>query len=223
MAKKQEVETIEIVKNVIELHHWFVTIEGLGGCLMCKKADPVSPGEKKDQKKVDKAELEAMTWRDKLHYRPDIGVHFPSENIHEMLKAASRYWGMKIPGEGQKTYTNLVASGLIPEDMPLTSNGEPLLSREHTSIIQYGKWVNGNPTKPGTSVVWRIRPYISPWGGSVLFHTYDGRLTRDVIITLWSYAAQFGGLGDWRGNFGKFRLVSLEEVKDARFDATPAI
>lgn len=209
MPKKEQV--IDVTPIIATPALYEVEIQGVGGLLMNKLPDlSISKAEKKEQAKIDPVELERRTWREKLYFSPDIGVYVPGENIHECLKEGCRYWGQRIPGEGQKTYTDVVAKAVVVEDMPLLG----IKSKEDGRIVPFGKAVNGTPSKGKRSgaKVYKIRPLIQPWGGKFKMHVFDARLTEAVLRTILNYAGTFIGLCDWRPTFGRFGLVKLERV-----------
>ena len=187
-----------------------VTIQGAGGSgiLMNKMPDlSISKAEKKSQAKVDPTEAERLNWREKLYFREDGSVIIPGENIHESLKEGAAFWGMKIPGEGNKTYTNLVAASIIIEDADLGIN------KDSNAIIPFGKAVNGNPSKGKKSgcKVYKIRPLIRPWKVTFTMHFFDGRLSLEILRTIFHYAGTFKGLGDWRPTYGRYEIVEIKE------------
>lgn len=186
-----------------------VSIAGLDGILFNKMPDLSQPKTKKaDQAKKDPTEMEQLLWREKLYFNDNGETYIPGENIHECMKEAAKYWGQRIPGEGQKTYTDVITKAVICENMWLG------IKKDDPKFIPFGKNVNGNPSKGKKSgaKVYKIRPLLRPWGGTFKMHVFDGRLTEDVLKVVLSYAGTFIGLCDWRPNFGRFELVSLKEV-----------
>jgi len=205
MAKKiVEVENLTITKPKV----YEVEIRGVDSILFNKIPDMSKPKtEKKDQAKIDRAELELLTWREKLYFDENNEVYIPGENIHECLKSGAQYWGQKIPGEGNKTYTDVVASSIICTNIYLG------LKKDNEEIIPFGKMANANPSKGKKSgaKVYKIRPLVRPWGGTFDMHVFDGRLTPSILETVISYAGAFRGLCDWRPIHGRFELIRVSE------------
>lgn len=203
MAKSKAIEGVDL--TITTPAAYIVTIRGMDSILFNKMPDLSIPKSKsKKQTQEDRLENEKATWREKA-YRDDKGELFiPGENIHESLKEGSAYWGQKIEGAGNKTYTDLVKSACIVEDMPL--------GMTEKDLIAYGKAVNGTPTKRSPSKVYKIRPLLRPWGGQFKIHVFDGRLDESILKTIISYAGLFRGLCDWRPKFGRFEIVSIEKV-----------
>ena len=209
-------ESILTQKIVTVNRCYLMTIAGHTGLLMNKIPETTTPpGEEKKQTKLTHHEREEMSWRDKLYYREDIGVHIPGENLHESFKEGAKYWGQRIPGEGMKTYTDLVASAVVVEDAPLGSDGP--MRKDDPTIVAFGKMVNSTPTKgkKGTGRVYRIRPLIIPWEATFKMHVYDERLTPEVLQTIITFAGQFKGVCDWRPQYGRYGLVDMEEIEYA--------
>ncbi|MFA5252029.1 MAG: hypothetical protein WC454_05545 [Phycisphaerae bacterium] len=208
MAKKTEI--IDIPNLVITSPALYeIEVKGLDSILLNKMPDLSMPKtESKAQAKIDPVERERQTWREKAYYDEDGMVYMPGENIHECLKSASKYWGQKIPGEGNKTYTDVVDKAVICENMPFG------IHKDSDGLIPFGKAVNGNPSKGKKSgaKVYKIRPLIRPWGGTFRIHVFDARLSEDVLKVILSYAGVFIGWGDWRPVFGRFDLVNLRKI-----------
>lgn len=216
-AKKPETIIVKPKLMVTNPKKWLATIQGTGAMLMNRKFDPgeeeellVAAGKGRGSK-VANDEKERLLWREKVYHTPSLGVYVPSENIHQCMQEGCKYWGQTIPGEGKKTYTDVIKSACVVEDMPL-GNGKPL-EKDDPTIVEFGKWVSGNPTRgKGGGKVWRIRPYIGMWEGTFIINTFDSRLTKDVLEVILTYAGQFKGLNDWRPKFGRFQLAGLEEI-----------
>ena len=210
MTKKDSTVIIDVPNLVITSPALYeVSIKGMDSLLMNKMPDLSVPKTKKsNQTKIDPVELEQMIWRDKAYYDESGNVYIPGENIHECLKDAAKYWGQRIPGEGQKTYTDVVTKSIICENLNLGIN------KDSDKLIPYGKAVNGNPSrgKKSGAKVYKIRPLIRPWGGTFRMHIFDGRLSQEVLKVILSYAGTFIGLCDWRPTFGRFELVEIRRV-----------
>lgn len=208
MTKKTEA-TIDVPNLVITSPAQYeVVITGMDALLMNKMPDLSQPKTKGDTntKKLDPLEREQLTWREKAYITDDDMVYIPGENIHECMKEAAKYWGQRIPGEGKKTYTDVISKAIICENIQLGVHKDDL--------VPFGKAVNGNPSKgkKSGSKVYKIRPLIRPWTGTFKFHVYDARLSRDVMRVIITYAGAFIGLCDWRPVFGRFELAELRRL-----------
>ena len=204
-------------KNIIELEPLIVTkparyqisIKGMDAILFNKMPDQSkSKTELKNQEKIDPIERERMMWREKAYFDADGMLYVPGENIHECMKQGAQYWGQKIPGAGNKTYTDVVNSAVVVENMLLG------VHKDDDKLIPFGKSVNGNPSKGKKSgaKVYKIRPLLRPWGGTFVIHVFDGRLTLSVLKTVLTYAGAFRGLCDWRPVYGRFELEKIEQI-----------
>jgi len=189
---------------------YLVSIKGVDACLQNKMPDLSKPKTSDpDQAKMDDLQREQLYWRDKLYINSEGHVIWPSENVHQMLQDASKYWGQRIPGEGQKTYTDVIVKSVVCEDCDLG------ITPDDPTIIPFGKSVNGNPSKGKKSgaKVYKIRPMIRPWQGTFVMHVFDARLNPTVLMTILTYAGVYIGLSDWRPTFGRFELTGFERVK----------
>lgn len=208
MAKK-EITTIDLgTISVTTPTLYTVTLRGMDGILFNKMADQSVPkSAKKEQAKMDDLEREQTFWREKL-YVLDGEIFIPGENLHQSMCDGAQYWGCKIPGEGNKTYTDVVKSATVVESMMLG------IRKDSDKIVPFGKSCNGKPSggKKSGSRVYKIRPLLRPWGGSFQMHVFDARLTPAVLKVILTYAGTFRGLGDWRPSFGRYEVVSISEV-----------
>lgn len=205
MAKKSEV--IDITPLVITKPALYeVEIKGMDSIIFNRFMMDSEKTPENDKAKENPTDREWRIWRDKAYITEQGNLYIPSENIHECLKEGSKYWGQKIPGEGNKTYTDVIASALICENIDLGATKEELLA--------FDKQVNGNPSKGKKSgaKVLRVRPLLRPWGGTFRMHVFDSRLSLDVLRIVLSYAGTFRGLGDWRPIYGRFELVSIKKI-----------
>lgn len=209
MASKKEAQIIDVPSMVVTSPSMYeVGIKGLDSILFNKMPDQSKPKTEGKTAKQDPLEKEQATWREKAYYEDDGMVYLPGENIHECMKEAAKYWGQKIPGEGNKTYTDVIAKAVICENMNLG------IHRDSEQLIPFGKSVNGNPSKgkKSGSKVYKIRPLVRPWGGTFRLHVFDARLSTDVLRVILTYAGTFIGLCDWRPSFGRFELVGIKKL-----------
>lgn len=185
-----------------------VTIKGLDSLLMNKMPDLSKAKKEKDQSKKDSLSKEESSWREKIYFNENEEVYIPGENIHECMKEAAKYWGKTIPGEGKKTYTDVILKAVIVEDMLLG------FKKDDERLIPFGKNVNGQPGKgkKSGSKVYKIRPLLRPWGGTFRMHVFDDRLTNDILKIIFAYSGIFIGLCDWRPTFGRFELQELRRI-----------
>lgn len=207
-AKDEKVKTIDVVNlTVTKPTKYLVTIKGVGGILFNKMADlSVPETEKANQEKISKIDIERKMWREKTYFDMGGNVFIPGENIHECMKEGSQYWGARIPGEGKKTYTDVVKSAVIVEDMALGIN------KDSDKLIPFGKSAGSSGGGRKGNKVYKIRPMLNPWGGSYVMHVFDARLTTAVLRTIITYAGTFRGLCDWRPTYGRFELTEIEEM-----------
>lgn len=205
-----------MAKEIIEVENLTVTtpkeyqviIKGTS-MLFNKMPDlSIGKGESKGQEKLDPLERERMFWREKLYFDDQDNVYMPGENLHQMMKDAAKYWGMKIAGSANKTYTDVVDKGMIIDNCYMG------MKKDSPLFTGLGKMVNGNPSKGKKSgaKVYKIRPLLMNWSMDFHIHSFDARLTKPILKTIMTYAGTFVGMGDWRPTYGRFEVVSLEEV-----------
>ena len=200
-------KAIEISTIVVSPKQYQVSIEGTGAVIFDKMPDLSIVDN--DKKKLDPIEREKLKWRKKLYYDGNDMIYIPGENLHESLKEGAKYWNQTIPGEGKKTYTNLIAAAVVVESLELG------IHKDDKNIIAFGKMCNMNPSKgkKSGSKAYVIRPMIPPtWGGTFRMFSFDARLTKDVLKTILTFAGTFSAVGAWRPVYGRYKLVSIDEI-----------
>jgi hypothetical protein len=208
-------EQADKCKNKIVVRHrsYLVTIKGTAPLLFNKMPDlSKTKGEKGLQIKADPVELERLNWKNKLHFRSDIGVILPGINLQNNWMSGAQYWGAKIPGT-VKTYSDLFKSACVVDDMPLG-----ITNLDDERLEQFGSHCTGNVSKGSRGgKVFKIRPLVKSWGGSCVIHVFDDRLTDDVLQTAITFAGVYRGIGDWRPRFGRYSLEKIEEVDSVEY------
>ena len=207
---KKNLAAAEEQADIFVNKHYAITVSGEAPLIFNRMPMLNVPKSRaKNQAKIDPVENEWQTWKEKLHFREDLGVYIPADNWRESLKGAAKYWGMRRPGEGMKTYTELITVAVVCEELALG-----IMSKEDPRIIPYETMVNGNPTSgKGGGKVFKIRPMVMPpWGGTFRIHVYDGRLHQEVLLTILQFAGMLGHC-DRRPHFGRFKVVGMEEVE----------
>ena len=207
MARKKAIDTDAFTFTTPKCYD--VTIEGVTPLLFNKlNLDDfrLTKAEKPNQEKVDNVILERHNWPKKAYYDENYHVYIPGENLKESLKDGAKYWGAKIAGSGNKTYTDVITKGVVC--------GPLYLGITRDDLIPFEAVVNGNPSRGknnGVRVL-RIRPMVDAgWKGTFRLHAFDGRLTPEVLSVIITYAG-YGGVCDWRPTFGRYALVELKEV-----------
>jgi hypothetical protein len=212
---KQSVDCFEGEVTVVSRTCYRLTIEGLAPILFNKPPlMNVSKNEKVGQARVNYLEDERLNWRSKLYTDRSGNIIIPGLNFHQGLVSAAKYWGRKIPGEGNKTYSNIIDAAVICRALNfIDEDGSPIPDTSNL-ISDYGCNCNGTPTKSGCSMVYKVRPCLAPgWQATIEVQVLDsGRLTSNVMRTIFENMATFIGIGDWRPSHGRFRVVSFEEV-----------
>jgi hypothetical protein len=211
MATKKTFE----LKQVITRKEYRVEIVGAGGLIMNRMPDLSQPKTKtKNQAKEDPTEREYRIWKTKAYTLEDGRLIIPAENIHQSIKDGAKYWGGKIPGEGQKRYTDVITSAAVCSHVDLACH------IDDPRVIPYGCNVNGNPSAgKGGSMVYKIRPLIQPWGGTFSIFVFDDRLDIDVLATVIQFAGTFKGVCDHRPTYGRYELKEIEEMKPTKESA----
>lgn len=180
-----------------------VTIEGV--CPMLQNRLPVLVGGGKRKSKAEIADMSANEWKEKAYFAEDIGVYLPAEHIERSIAVAAGNWKL-----GKKVTATVFCSDTR---FPIKMKNFP----RFTSIedfVTHGLVDRRNVKMKTGSSVGRARPML-PTGWRV---TVDVMVTApdiggDTLAEILEHAGQFVGIGDYRPKFGRFDVVSFEEVK----------
>ena len=172
--------------------------------------DEKRPNESHDQ-------LEERTWKQRALVDDDGRLCIAAVAVHKSLCAGGKWLGMKIKGEGKKTYTKRFESGIIQvEPMCPVHNGKQDLTID--DIERERLFVP--PTQNAKTRVWRNFPKLKPgWWIEPSFIVTDEKLTEDVIFQHAKCAGMHDGLGSMRiGCGGPNGMYTAEVVAFEPYD-----
>lgn len=152
-------------------------------------------------------DYDARTWRSKLNLGPKGTVVIPAHGMHQALMAAAKYSGKQIPGQGKKTWTAKITTGLmIVEDIDLGIKPDAV---KHVTISANADGVRGSGKR-----VPRRFPILNEWRATFDIYVLDPIITKDVLKEMIEIAGMFVGIGRFRpekgGGNGRFRLDRLQ-------------
>lgn len=183
----------------------------------------------KGQSKPGDDRSPAWTWIGSLYHD---GTHLaiPSDNLMSCEMQA----GAMVPtGKRQGTFKSQTQSGTnIAEPFwTLMVKGRPidfapiraLYENEVTDFAAHQEAAREagfalflKRAKIGTSKHIRVRPRFDTWSASGTLRVVDPTLTTEVLRTIWQFAGNYKGIGDWRpggktpGSFGMFDATVTE-------------
>jgi hypothetical protein len=156
------------------------------------------------------ADYEERTWRERLHSNAKGNVIIPLFAFKNALDAAAKYNSKKIPGKRNATYTKHVESGVMVENAIV-------LPIRKDDVRGEWRFVPADGMPGGAKRVMKCFPVIDEWDGEVCFAVVDETVTKDILEEFLEVAGNFIGIGSFRpenrGIWGRFKLVSLSEVK----------
>ncbi len=156
------------------------------------------------------SDYEERTWRERLHSDAKGHVLIPLFALKNALDAAARYEGRKIPGRRNATFTKHVHSGVMVESA-IT------LPVKKSDVRGEWRFVPADGTPGGARRVMKRFPVIDEWHAAVTFAVLDETVTRDILFDFLVVAGSYIGIGSFRpenrGIWGRFKVVSLNEVK----------
>jgi hypothetical protein len=183
-------------------------------------------------KKVSKAgddRSPAFRWIGSL-YHDGTNIAIPSDLIMACLMGG----GAMVPvpgGRGGKTFKAQTQSGCITGEAfwPMQIRGQLVNMRALECLMQEGDFaehqrvvtalgfdlfVKRAAIGPAKHV--RVRPRFAQWIATGTLNVWDEQLTTEIVQTIFNYAGQYKGLGDWRpgskrpGPHGMFAAQVLE-------------
>lgn len=192
-----------MAKTVIEqkLRSCVVTIEGVS---------PYSASRYHEEPKLAEEthdEYDSRTWRHKATIDGAGMVVIPSGAFKQAIDGAAKMVCGKIPGQGQKTYTKLIATGVIVEDnAPIgihVNDIEPI--RLH---------VNADGVRGSGKRVFRTFPIVRSWKSQVSCLITDPNLPETEFEKVFVASGRCMGVGRWRpekgGSNGRFSVSKFE-------------
>lgn len=177
------------------MEQYRIVIQGVGRGLIMNNHQlaPAEVGRRGTSGERD-PQAEALT----LAYRDQDGrFYVPSENLWRALADAAA--AIKVKGRGRLTYKSVFESGtdVEPDTVPLESPG----------FDPFGKYV-----RIGQARVFKYRPLFKEWGLTFRLLVTQSLISRQIVEAAVTDAGNIGIL-DFRPRYGKFQMISLEEVK----------
>jgi hypothetical protein len=193
-------EGVELMEG-IEVYK--VRIVGVRSLLMHKPR--LSNMQPKRRSEIPTPEQEA---REALYTDGDLIV-IPSLNVKAMLRDAGRNY--KIP-QRKATYGAYIRAGIDIKPSPYIPLLNPKTNQPYK--VSERKWkVDVGPVVVQGSRILRARPRFDEWALEFEITNLDlGLLKRDMIHRILVDAGRFYGLGDFRPEFGLFKVEKFEIV-----------
>lgn len=171
-----------------------------------------------DEKKSDETheQFDARTWRSKVN-NVDGRCFIQPFAIKNGLESAAKRLSMKVPGQGQATYSKLFRQGIMLADKCWLSNeGSPLLL---DSVNPLKLFVPSGGKRGEGSRVWRIFPAAKKWEFDARIYVLDGKIDKERLEKHITEMGMFIGVGAMRvengGINGRFKLISISEVSES--------
>lgn len=197
-------EVVTAVEASQEVEVYFVRIVGTRPLLMHA---PAGLDEKRRRSEIPDPEEEAMRYL----YRDGDIIVVPSVNIKAMLRDAGRNY--RIP-QRKATYSPYIKAGIDIEPSPYVPLLNPDTNRPYR--VSEKPWVvDIRPVRVQGNRVLRARPRFDKWALEFRIVNLDpGLLKSDVIKQILIDAGRYYGLGDYRPEFGRFKVEKFELVSE---------
>ena len=191
------------IRRTKKMKKYEIQIEGSADMLI-NKFDHELNKEKSKVQKDKMPEWEEKNWRRKAYFDKNDNVILPDTYIIGSLRKGAFASGLQLSKKtGKKTISKaFIDSNLLIEESPLIGNVKDLTPFS-TNV------------KIGTATIMTIRPMLKKgWCATFFIYDLNGMFTEDEIIRLFDYCGKFVGLGDWRPKYGRYKVKSVEGVKD---------
>ena len=156
--------------------------------------------------KENHRDYEARTWKERAHFDKDGFMFIPPMAFKNCISECAKYLSIQIPGKGKATYTKHFEAGVMVTD--------PLVLPYKKEDVQ-GEWLHvpSDGRRGGTKRVEKCFPYVTEWGGDVVFYIFDETITEEVFTNHIKQAGQFIGVGRFRprnnGFYGRFKVDEI--------------
>lgn len=149
-------------------------------------------------------------WKDFL-YTYNNKVFQPSKHIESAIIKASEL--IKVPGMGKKTYRSIFNRSLRIDPFRLfygIDTPQTLDTKQNKPIYLDIRRETLTKRK-----VLRYRPAISSgWKLKFTITCFNPDISKSVLLKVLTYAGNYCGIGDKRPEFGKFKVVKFDLVKE---------
>ena len=160
-------------------------------------------------------EYEERTWRERMHVDSEGHVFLQPSSLKQCVDAAARYRSLKVPGQGQKTYTKYFESGLMVMDKLMVFDGDGNhATRENTEGLRL--FVPSDGKSGGGKRVWKTFPTMPAWSTKAIVYIVEPMLAQrpEINEMYLRVAGQYIGLGQYRpqnrGYYGRWVHEDLE-------------
>jgi hypothetical protein len=214
MAKLETVDMTKVGAGDGTRHVARVVLRGIA---------PYSPArtfQTEKPKKQDHDEFDEEFWRERAHVDDKGRLAIPCQAFYLALLAAAMQNGEKIPGRGNKTYTEAFTTGVFveadgDEDTDVLTiamaNGKPVPLEEVKCDKRYLP-ADGEPAfraRGSSKRVWRRFPIVGAgWSVALRFVILSPALTKEVFFRHLRDSGLFIGVGRFRpanrGRYGRF-------------------
>lgn len=168
--------------------------------------------EKKKRNELDQ-DFEERVWRQRMHVNSDGYMIIPAQHFKASFHLGASYKTEKIPGQGQRTFTKHLQSGVRVSD--------PLVLPYKADDVE-GEWVMSGAQGAGSKTqVPKCFPTIEKWDGEVVYYVLDDIVTPEIFEITLRQAGMFIGIGSYRpsapahGHYGCYIPTSIAwEVMD---------
>lgn len=171
-------------------------VKGMAPLLFNRFPDEDNPeGKSKKKKAVESKDVQV----EKSLYRTKDGkIYQPAEHfVGAMIKA-----GVQFKLDGKKTYKDVVKGGVFVEPLQIIHESQEYDKDWRVTVI---------PSTRGRVMKGRAR--MDNWQLKFDVVCIDDRATPKDIKEILEYAGAYIGVGDYRPRYGRFEVVSMEEVK----------
>jgi len=170
-------------------------IRGIAPLLFNRFPEEDNPADKPKGKKAVPSKEEQV---EKSLYRVDGKIYTPAEHIvGTMIKAAKTF---KL--EGKKSFKDVVKGGVFVEPLKIIHEKQAFTTDWRSTVV---------PATGGRVMKGRAR--MDDWELKFDLVCLDERANAKDLKDILTYSGAYCGIGDYRPRYGRFEVVSMDEVK----------
>ena len=149
-------------------------------------------------------EAEERIWRERCDCDSSGELILSARRFKKAISTGAQWLNVKIPGEGQATYTKHFKGGLV-----VMNNIKLGITRDEVDHVK----VYTGP-KPKDPRRWIHFPIVEKWDGELQVNLLDEKINEEIFKRAIDYAGLAVGVGAWRpengGENGRFEVVDID-------------
>jgi hypothetical protein len=153
------------------------------------------------------AKWDKENYRLLIYYNDSVGLHHRGVGARYMIEGGLKKWDKNKIGR-QGNYNTKVSSAMKCGPFVVMDPDGNNINKDSDLIVPHEDYIRN----ASRNLVYSCRPKVEEWTASCLIDVIDPLFTENVVEAGLVLGGIYNGMGDYRMEFGKFDLISLEEV-----------